>query len=70
MDARAITKALGGRWQAHYGVCRCPVHADREPSLKVRDDSRKSDGIDVHCFAGCEWQDVKGVYAQHIFGTT
>jgi len=59
MDARAITKALGGRWQSSYGLCRCPVHADRTPSLKVKDDARKSDGIDVHCFAGCDWTDIK-----------
>jgi hypothetical protein len=25
----------------------------------VSDDPRKADGIDVHCFAGCSWQDVK-----------
>jgi len=59
MDARAITKALGGKWQSSYGLCRCPVHADRTPSLKVRDDARKRDGIDVHCFGGCAWQDIK-----------
>jgi putative DNA primase/helicase len=61
MDARAITKALGGKWQGPYGLCRCPVHADKTPSLKVRDDPRKSDGVDVHCFAGCGWQDVKAI---------
>ncbi len=59
MDARGITVALGGRWQGQYGLCRCPVHADRTPSLKVTDDERKSDGVDVHCFAGCRWEDVK-----------
>jgi putative DNA primase/helicase len=64
MDARAITKALGGRWQGLHGLCRCPVHADRTPSLKVRGDSRKSDGVDVHCFAGCDWRDVKAALAR------
>jgi putative DNA primase/helicase len=59
MDARAITKALGGRWCGGYGLARCPSHDDREPSLKVKDDPRKSGGIDLHCFAGCGWQDVK-----------
>ena len=59
MDARAITVALRGKWQGRYGLCRCPAHADRTPSLKVSDDPRKSDGIDLHCFAGCDWQDVK-----------
>jgi putative DNA primase/helicase len=57
VDARAITKSLGGTWQGRYGLCRCPVHADSTPSLKVSDDERK--GLDVHCFAGCEWKDIK-----------
>jgi putative DNA primase/helicase len=59
VDAKAITVALRGRWQGRYGLCRCPAHADREPSLKVSDDPRKSDGVDLHCFAGCDWRDVK-----------
>ena len=57
--AASITKALGGTWCGSYGLARCPAHDDREPSLKIRDDARKSDGIDLHCFAGCDWQDVK-----------
>jgi hypothetical protein len=59
MNARAITKALGGKWAGSYGLARCPVHADRTPSLKVKDDARKSDGIDVICFADCDWRDIK-----------
>jgi hypothetical protein len=27
--------------------------------MKVKDDQRKGDGVDVHCFAGCDWQDIK-----------
>ena len=59
MDARDITKALGGKWAGRYGLARCPVHDDRTPSLKVSDDPRKDDGIDVVCFANCDWRDVK-----------
>jgi putative DNA primase/helicase len=59
VDARGITLALGGRWQGSYGTCRCPAHDDREPSLKIRDDDRKLDGVDLVCFAGCDWRDVK-----------
>lgn len=59
MDARAITAALGGKWAGSYGLARCPVHADRTPSLKVKDDPRKEDGIDVICFAGCDWKLIK-----------
>ncbi len=62
MNARALTAALGGRWHGSYGMCACPSHQDgKEPALKVSDDPRKSDGIDVHCFAGCAWRDVKAV---------
>jgi putative DNA primase/helicase len=67
MDAQAITKALGGKWQGSFGLCRCPVHADRTPSLKVRDDSRKDDGIDLHCFAGCDWKDIKDEFKRRRF---
>jgi hypothetical protein len=59
MDARTITVALKGKWQGSFGLCRCPTHADRNPSLKVKDDPRKEDGIDLHCFSGCDWRDVK-----------
>jgi putative DNA primase/helicase len=61
MDARAITKALGGAWQGRYGLCRCPVHGGWRP-LKVSDSDRR--GIDVHCFTGCEWKDVKDALRQ------
>lgn len=59
MDARAITLALDGKWQGPYGLCCCPAHEDGTPSLKLRDDPRKVDGVDVHCFSGCTWQEVK-----------
>jgi hypothetical protein len=39
--------------------CLCPAHADKNPSLQVsRQDSGK---ILLHCFAGCETQDVLDV---------
>ena len=57
MDPRAITKALGGKWAGRYGLARCPVHADSNPSLKISDCDRR--GIDVHCFTGCDWKDIK-----------
>jgi putative DNA primase/helicase len=59
MDARGITLAFGGRWAGSYGLARCPSHEDRTPSLKVSDDPRKSDNVDVHCFAGCDWKTIK-----------
>ncbi len=36
-------------------MCRCPAHADKKHSLSVRDGER---GIVLHCFAGCETQDI------------
>ena len=75
MDARSLTKELGGRWCGRYGIARCPAHDDRTPSLKVRNDPRKADGIDVHCFTGCPWQNVKadlqrqGLLPQFAAGT-
>ncbi len=57
MTARAVVKALGGRWAGRYGMARCPAHKDRTPSLKVSDGP---DGEPIfHCFAGCDWRNVK-----------
>jgi hypothetical protein len=58
-SARAIVKSLGGMWQGSYGVALCPAHPDKKPSLKIRNDPNKRDGLDLICFAGCSWQDVK-----------
>ncbi len=58
--ARHITAALRGRWCGDYGMAKCPTHPDgRTPALKISDDPRKSDGVDLHCFGGCRWEDVK-----------
>ena len=59
--ARLITTALKGRWHGSYGMASCPSHADgKTPALKISDDPRKADGIDLHCFGGCPWDTVKG----------
>jgi hypothetical protein len=58
-DARQITKARGGKWYGRYGMIPCPAHDDREPSCKIKNDPSKLDGIDVVCFTGCDWRDVK-----------
>lgn len=37
-------------------IARCPAHADKRPSLTIRE---MSDGrVLLHCFAGCETEDV------------
>lgn len=50
-----IVGKLGGTWHGYVAQCRCPVHADRQPSLSLRQGDR---GILVTCFAGCAREDV------------
>ena len=64
MDARSLIRTLGGRWCGRYGMVSCPVHDDREPSLKIKDDPRKRDGIDVCCFTGCDWRTIKDEFVR------
>ena len=54
-DGRAIVEALGGHWTVRGGLCRCPAHADRSPSLSVRPGRWR---LLFHCFAGCRTEDV------------
>lgn len=50
-----LVKRLGGVWHGAAGMCRCPVHDDRTPSLSVRvGDTR----LLFKCFAGCDTLDV------------
>ena len=50
-----IVGALGGTWSGHVAMCRCPAHADKDPSLSIRQGDR---GLLVTCFAGCAREDV------------
>lgn len=50
-----IVAGLRGHWHGSYALCRCPAHADSEPSLSLRQGDR---GIIVHCFAGCSAEDI------------
>lgn len=59
MTAAEVAQGLGGALQTgSQWLARCPVHADRTPSLALRD----GDGgrLLVHCFAGCVGADVWG----------
>ncbi len=63
--AHQITTALKGRWHGSYGMASCPSHADgKTPALKISDDPRKADGIDVICFGGCHWKTVRSDLAR------
>ena len=52
---RAIVERLSGDWRRAGGMCRCPAHDDRTPSLSVRLGERR---LLFHCFAGCATRDV------------
>ena len=52
---RSIVETLGGKWSAAGGMCRCPAHDDRTPSLSVRAGTRN---LLFHCFSGCDTRDV------------
>lgn len=50
-----LVGSLGGTWHGNAAMCRCPAHADAEPSLSLRQGDH---GILVTCFAGCAREDV------------
>ncbi|MDX3911710.1 MAG: toprim domain-containing protein [Sphingobium sp.] len=50
-----LVGSLGGTWHGRTAMCLCPAHADRTPSLSLRQGDR---GILVTCFAGCGRDDV------------
>ena len=50
-EGRALVERLGGRWTDRGGLCRCPAHDDRTPSLSVRPGRTR---LLFHCFAGCD----------------
>ena len=54
-QGRSIVEGLGGKWSNGTGMCRCPAHDDRSPSLSVRIGDRS---LLFHCFSGCDTRDV------------
>ena len=60
--AREIVDSLGGEWRRSKGMCRCPAHEDRTPSLSVSLGYR---AILFHCFAGCTTEAVIAALARH-----
>lgn len=53
--ARQIVLALGGKWYGNYGVCRCPAHDDRSPSLSIKSNNQT---VLFYCHAGCSQANV------------
>lgn len=54
-QARTLVERLGGTWSANGGMCRCPAHEDRTPSLSIRPGRTR---ILLHCFAGCSAAEI------------
>lgn len=49
--ARALVRKQGGLWSGSSGMCLCPAHNDRTPSLSVR---IGHSALLFKCFAGCD----------------
>jgi putative DNA primase/helicase len=65
-EGRRLVEWLGGRWTANGGMCRCPAHEDRVPSLSVRPGRSR---LLLHCFAGCETSAVlRALQARGLLG--
>lgn len=68
--AREIAESLNGSWSRGKGMCVCPAHDDRSPSLSV---TLGRTAILFHCFAGCSNEEViaalgrRGVRARELF---
>lgn len=63
-EGRALVEKLGGRWTDRGGMCRCPAHDDRTPSLSVRPGRTR---LLLHCFAGCRAAEIlRLLEAQHL----
>ena len=50
-EGQWLVERLDGRWGPNGGMCRCPAHDDRTPSLSVRPGRTR---LLLHCFAGCD----------------
>jgi hypothetical protein len=56
MMAESLARELGARRSGSGWMARCPAHApDNNPSLSI---SERGGKLLVHCFAGCDQQDV------------
>jgi len=67
-QGREIVERLGGEWHRRGGMCRCPAHDDRTPSLSVRTGERR---LLFHCFGGCETgRVIRALRALQLIGTS
>ena len=67
-QGREIVERLGGEWHRRGGMCRCPAHDDRTPSLSVRTGERR---LLFHCFGGCDTgRVIRALRALRLTGTS
>jgi len=57
-----ICEKFSGYWRHGKGMCCCPAHDDRTPSLSVSLGQR---AILFHCFAGCSQREVLAAIERH-----
>jgi hypothetical protein len=57
MNAAAIARALGGKRSGNQWKCKCPAHADKDPSMIIFDGR---EAVQVRCYAGCDPLDIIG----------
>lgn len=50
-----LVRRLSGSWHGNSGMCCCPAHDDKNPSLSVRMGERR---LLFKCFAGCDRRNV------------
>jgi hypothetical protein len=55
MMPESLARALGARRSGSGWMAQCPAHDDNNPSLSI---SERNGKLLVHCFAGCDQQDV------------
>ena len=60
--AKKLVLQLHGKWYGTQGICRCPAHDDRNPSLSVTIGIR---AVLFHCFAGCTNDEVIAALARN-----
>ena len=63
-EGQRLVERLGGIWGSDGGMCRCPAHDDRTPSLSVRPGRKR---LLLHCFAGCDASAIlRALEADHL----
>lgn len=69
MTATEIARRFQARPSGHGWIARCPAHADRRPSLSIREG--RDGRVLMRCHAGCETQaivDTLGLRVHDLFG--